>query len=236
MSTAPVVPHAQDGTTVADMLGRWYWFQSLAATHQKRLLSDCYHRDFATDGYVCQAGEPVRHWLGVIRGLVKLSVMTENGRSAGLAGVTSGGWFGEGSLLKDEPRRYDAICLRESRVIFMPAETFHWLRGTSFEFGDFLLNQLNERLSQMIAAIEHQRLLTPEGRLARCLAWMYHPLLYPNLGDTLGLSQTELGDLTGLSRQRVNQALRALEAAELVKVEYGSVRINSLDGLRTFNG
>lgn len=236
MSMTPDASPAPGQRSVQDMLARWPWFQNLAAPHQERLTRACFHRDIAADGFACRANEPVEHWIGVIEGLARISVMKEDGRSAGLAGVPSGGWFGEGSLLKDEPRRYDVICLRDSRIIYMPAETFHWLRNTSFVFADFLMNQLNERLGQMIATIEHQRLLDPEGRLAGCLASMYHPQLYPDADHNLGLSQTELGLLTGLSRQRVNQALRKLEDAGLVTVAYGSVRVESLEGLRAFSG
>ena len=48
------------------------------------------------------------------------------------------------------------------------------------------------------------------------------------------LSQEEIGYLSGVSRQRVNQALQVLEAAGLLKVEYGGLRILDLDGLRRF--
>lgn len=226
----------QERHSVRGMLARWPWFQQLDAQHQDRLLQCCYYQDLPVDGFACRAGEPVEHWIGVIHGLARMSVVSEEGRATSLAGVPGGGWFGEGSLLKDERRRYDVICLRDSRIIYMPAETFHWLRNTSHAFTSFLMHQLNERLGQMIATIEHQRLRDPEGRLAGCLASMYHPQLYPDAEHQLDLSQAELGLLTGLSRQRVNLALRKLEDAGLVTVAYGSVRIESLDGLRAFSG
>jgi DNA-binding GntR family transcriptional regulator len=39
--------------------------------------------------------------------------------------------------------------------------------------------------------------------------------------------------LVGLSRQRVNEALKVLEAQHLIRVEYGGLRILDLAGLRT---
>ncbi|MEB2350107.1 MAG: helix-turn-helix domain-containing protein, partial [Burkholderiaceae bacterium] len=50
----------------------------------------------------------------------------------------------------------------------------------------------------------------------------------------LEISQGEIGYLTGLSRQRVNQALRRLEGIGLLKVDYGGVTVLSVDGLREF--
>ena len=74
------------------------------------------------------------------------------------------------------------------------------------------MNQLNERLGQFIAAREIDRLTDPDARVARSLAALFHPVLYPGVGELLRITQQELGYLVGLSRQRVNEALRALQA------------------------
>ena len=62
-------------------------------------------RDLPVGVPVCRKGEPVEHWLGLVDGLVKMSSLTSDGRTTTFTGVTSGGWFGEGSLLKDEVRK-----------------------------------------------------------------------------------------------------------------------------------
>jgi CRP-like cAMP-binding protein len=95
---------------------------------------------------------------------------------------------------------------------------------------------LNERLGQFIGMVEHDRLLGPDARLARSLAGMFNPHLYPGIGPTLPISQEELAQLAGLSRQRVNQALKRLERAGLLRVDYGSVTVLSVEGLRAFDG
>jgi CRP-like cAMP-binding protein len=58
------------------------------------------------------------------------------------------------------------------------------------------------------------------------------PFLYPGVGQKLQVSQEEIGNLSGISRQRVNQALQALEREGLLRVEYGGVTILNLEGLR----
>ena len=50
-------------------------------------------------------GELAQVWIGVIAGLVKISVGNAEGKLASLTGVPAGGWIGEGSLLKRERRR-----------------------------------------------------------------------------------------------------------------------------------
>jgi|GEM_PF-4714312 len=47
----------------------------------------------------------------------------------------------KGSLLKDEPPRYDAIALRDSEVAYVPQSTFMWLLGHNTRFARFRLVQ-----------------------------------------------------------------------------------------------
>ena len=74
----------------------------------------------------------------------------------------------------------------------------------------------------------------PDIRVARSLASLFNPVLYPGVGEVLRITQQELAYLVGLSRQRVNEALNALQAAGVIRVEYGGVRVLDLERLRGF--
>ena len=179
-------------------------------------------------------GELAQAWIGVLAGLVKVSVGNAEGKVASLTGVPAGGWIGEGSLLKREVRKYDIVALRDSVVARLPAPTFDWLLDTSIPFNRYLLHQLNERVAQFIGKAEYDRLLDPDARVARCLAELFNPLLYPGMGMRLTITQEEVGYLARVSRQRANQALRKLEEAGLLNVEYGAVRVLDLEGLKLY--
>ena len=216
------------------MLRASLWTRSLAPQQIARVEAETQVRTLPVGVPVCRKGEAVEHWIGLIDGLVKMSSVNSEGKTTTFLGVTSGGWFGEGSLLKDRIRKYDVVTLRESIVAYMPRATFEWLLDTSIDFNRFLLMQLNERLGQFIAMVEYERLLETDARVARALAGLFNPVLYPDQATEIQLSQEELGYLTGISRQRANQALQVLEKAGLLKVEYGRIRILDLDGLRSF--
>jgi CRP-like cAMP-binding protein len=220
--------------TLTEMLVASMWSRSLTAAQMQRVESEMIERCVPAGGFACRKGEEVEHWIGVIDGLVKMASLSAEGKPMSFTGVPSGGWFGEGSLLKDEPRRYDIIALRDSQIAYMPRATFMWLLDSSIEFNRFLLVQLNERLGQFIAMVEHDRLLGPDARVARCLATMFNPYLYPGNGPLLQISQEELGYLAGLSRQRVNQSLKLLENARLLRIEYGGITVLDLEGLKQF--
>ena len=183
--------------------------------------------------FICRIGRPATYWFGVVEGLLKMSNDAAQGPLITFTGVPPGAWFGEGTLLKREPYRYNIEALRQSAVAGLPVEAFHALLNQSIPFNRFVLNQLNERLGQFIAARETDRLNHPDARVARNLAALFHPVLYPGVGQLLRVTQQELAYLVGLSRQRVNEALKALQAVGLIRIEYGGLRVLDLQGLRS---
>jgi CRP-like cAMP-binding protein len=210
------------------------WTTALTPGQRDRVLADLAVQQVAAGQEICHKGEAVDAWLGILGGLAKLSSSAPDGRTLSFTGVPPGGWFGEGSLLKQEPRRYDAFALRDCVVARLPRSTFEWLLDSSIPFNRFLLVQLNERLAQFIARIEYEYLLEPEAKLARCIADLFNPILYPGIGPRLDISQGEIALLVGTSRQRVNQSLHTLEKAGLLTIEYGAIRVLDLEGLRVY--
>ena len=183
---------------------------------------------------ICRTGAPSNFWFGVIDGLLKMSNVSRDGHQITYTGLPPGAWFGEGTLLKREVYRYNIEALRSSTAAGLPIEVFWRLLERSIPFTRFVMMQLNERLGQFIAAREIDRNNQPDARVARSLAALFHPVLYPGVGQLLRITQQELAWLVGLSRQRVNQALVALQAAGLIRIEYGGVRVIDLAALRGY--
>jgi CRP/FNR family transcriptional regulator, cyclic AMP receptor protein len=217
-----------------ELLRQTIWAEGLTAEQMARVEADTYEQCVPKGGYVCRKGEVCDSWIGVIDGLVKMNNLSPEGKSVTFTGVPRGGWFGEGTLLKQEPRKYDVVALRDSRIARMPAKTFMWLLDNSLPFTRFLLMQLNERLGQFIGMVEFDRLLDVDTRVARCLAALFNTHLYPGTDTLLQISQEEIGFLCGASRQRANQALQVLEKEGLLKADYGGIQILDLAGLRRF--
>jgi CRP/FNR family cyclic AMP-dependent transcriptional regulator len=220
--------------TLKEHLHATIWARALSAGQMARAEADCFEQFIPKGGFVCKRGEAPEHWTGIIDGLVKINNSSPEGKSVTFAGVPTGGWFGEGSLLKDQSRKYDVMALRDTRVARMPRATFEWLLDVSLPFNRFLLLQLNERLGQFIGLVESDRTLDIETRVARCLAAMFNSHLYPGLEKVVQISQEEIGYLSGASRQRVNQALQLLEREGLLRLDYGGIRVLDLEGLRHF--
>lgn len=208
------------------------WLRQLLPAEYERAASHITVGDALPGDFVCRVGRPATYWFGVVEGLLKMSSDTALGQTVTFTGVPPGGWFGEGTVLKREPYRYNIQPLRKSVVAGLPVDTFHWLLDHSIGFNRFIMNQLNERLGQFIAAREIDRLNDPDMRVARSLAALFNPVLYPGVGEVLRITQQELAYLVGLSRQRVNEALAVLESQGAIRVEYGGLRILDLAALR----
>lgn len=220
-------------TPTTDELQSIPWLHLLLPDERARAVAELQVGDAALGDYVCRVGKPVTYWFGVVEGLLKMSSDNAQGTTMTFTGVPPGGWFGEGTALKREPYRYNIQALRKSVVAGLPVDTFHWMLDHSIGFNRFVMNQLNERLGQFVAAREIDRLNNPDVRVARSLAALFNPVLYPAVGEILRITQQELAYLVGLSRQRVNEALTALETQGTIRVEYGGLRVLDLGGLRS---
>jgi CRP/FNR family transcriptional regulator, cyclic AMP receptor protein len=219
------------------MLRESTWARTLTDAELDEVVRESHERRVPLGGYAIRRGEPADHWIGVIEGLVKMSVSQPDGRQSTFTGVTTGGWAGEGSLLKPQAHwRYDGVAVRDTRIACVPRATFERLVSTSLPFNRYLLSHLNARLSLFIGLVEYDRLLGPDARVARCLGSLFDPDLYPRTGNFVQLSQEEIGLLSAVSRQRTNESLHELERAGLLRVEFGGVTVLDVAGLRGYEG
>jgi CRP-like cAMP-binding protein len=225
--------HQRRRAPTPDELAGIPWLPALQPAERARAVEAIKVGDALPGDYVCRVGRPVTYWFGVVEGLLKMSSDNAQGQTITFTGLPPGGWFGEGTVLKGEAYKYNVQALRRSIVAGLPADSFLWLLDHSIGFNRFVMNQFNERLSQFIAAREIDRMNNPDVRVARSLAALFNPVLFPGVGEMLRITQQELAYLVGLSRQRVNEALASLQEQGIIRVEYGGVRIFDLQALRT---
>jgi CRP/FNR family transcriptional regulator, cyclic AMP receptor protein len=214
----------------ADELASIDWLHVLAPAERDRVGRALRVLDVEPGERICRHGRSPTWWFGVLDGLLKMNNDRESGHSITHMGVAPGAWFGEGTLLKREPYRYNIDALRRSRVAGLPIDEFHALLDVSLPFTRLIMNQLNERLGVFIALREIDR-SDPDQRVAATLAQLVHPVVRSARGGLVKITQQELGDLAGLSRQRVNLALQNLQDKGCLRIEYGGVRVLDMAGL-----
>ncbi|MBR8458796.1 Crp/Fnr family transcriptional regulator [Burkholderia dolosa] len=210
------------------------WFRALAPEHRTLVIAQSRAEQCEAGDVIARRLAPSGYWIGVHRGLLKLAIFNASGRGCTFSGVPSGGWFGEGSVIKREPRKYEVVAIQRSTVLFVPADTFHALLDSSLPFTRFVIHQLNNRMGEFIASIQNSRLLDVDARVAQSLAQLFNPDLYPDTGPSLAISQEELGMLVGVSRQRINQALQQLERRGVLRLAYNQIDVVDLAALARF--
>lgn len=218
-----------DRFQVARFLRMQPWFAQLAPALQDSVLRSAFTLRARKGDVVLAAGEPAQGWYAVLWGFVKLQSPVEDDHASAFLALTGGEWFGEGSAMKDEPRRYEVVALRDCELLCLPRRQFQELLDCSLPFNHAVLQHMNLRLGQAMAIIEANRTGSLEQRLALYLSRLFwHGL------RTLNLSQEELGCLAGMSRQAVNRALGALQRRGLISLQSGRVAGVDQPGLERF--
>jgi CRP-like cAMP-binding protein len=225
-------PSAAGFASLEELLALSPWYPQLDTAVQARVRAEMSEVRVEAGAMQSKRGEYPNHWFAVISGLLKWSMTTLEGQSITFGGLSPGSWFGEGTLLRGAPRAADAVALQPGRVALMPRDTFEWLYATNLHFNHFLLQQLNERMHWFMESWAADRVLDADGQVLRALAGMFHPWLYPHGHPHVQISQEEVAALAGVSRPRCNRALRQLEDAGLLKLEYGGLTVLDLDKLR----
>lgn len=211
-----------------------FWSHDLNEREVEQARRGVVEKAYARGAFICHRGDSFESWTGIISGLVRFCMTSASGKTATLAGLRTGSWFGEGTVLKNEPRQYDLVAVRETQLALMNRATFMWLFENSVGFNRYLVRQLNERLGQFIALLEYDRTLDATTRVARSIAWLFNPVLYPVPETEIEISQEEIGLLSGVSRQVTNSSLKALEGKGLVRVEHNALTVLDLPRLRDF--
>jgi CRP/FNR family transcriptional regulator, cyclic AMP receptor protein len=211
------------------------WSRELTEPELEIARAGIVEKSYRADEFIFMRGDHFDYWTGIVSGLARMGIVSRGGKATSFTGLTAGSWFGEGTVLKNEARRYDVVALRDTRLALMDRGTFFWLFENSVGFNRFLVRQLNERVGQFIAMVEYGRTLDATARLARCIATLFNPILYPDLTRHLEITQEEIGAMSGISRQKANQCLKTLESQGLLRLEYGGVTIINLERLRSYD-
>ena len=205
------------------------WFTQLPAAKQTHVTNSILNLAGGKGEVLLHAGDEVEGWYAVLSGLIKLQSTSGHGRVSAFLGVPDGEWFGEGSTLKTERRRYEVIALRDTVLMCLPRAQFDDLLMHSLPFNHFLIRHMNRRLGQAMAIVEAGRLRAPGQRVA-----LYLSQVFWHGRRRVVLSQEELGHLAGLSRQTVNRALKSMEEHGLVSLDFGRVTILDAQALAAY--
>lgn len=167
-------------------------------------------------------------------GAIQLSATSLNGREAVLNVVEPGRWFGELTVLIEEPRAHDAKALLSTDLLVVPAARLHEIVDNKPAYLLEFLRLVCHRYKWAMERIDAAILQPLSVRLAhRLLAAQATSSVEKATGHPeLRLSQEGLGQMLGASRQSVNKQLKEWESEGVLRVAYGRIILLDLDALR----
>jgi CRP-like cAMP-binding protein len=159
-----------------------------------------------------------------------------DGRAIALATLGPGDIFGELAMLDGEARSASVETLSECELLALPAGDVRRMLQSSSEITVKLVVALTRRLREANERIARQSVQTVPSRVAGVLSQLIAeetPLEGRN-GITIRMTQADLAQLAGTSRESVSRFLAVLERAGVVHVGRGRVTVLEPRRLRAY--
>ena len=215
-------------TTLAGkiMLQRSPLFRGLSPPALKRIAELAVRRGYQSGEVVFSQGDPGDALYGVVTGKIRISAGAADGREIFLNIMEPGDTFGEIALLDGGTRTASAVATIASELVSIRREHFLGVLEREPRVALELLRLCGERLRWTSGQVEDAALLDAPARLAKRLLSLgeLHGQKAGN-GVTLRISQEELANFLGISRQVVNQYLQGWKGQGWVDLGRGSVTV-----------
>jgi len=169
------------------------------------------------------------------RGKIKIVLPSKVGEEVILTIFSEGDFLGEMSLLDQKPRSADGIAMEESEVYVLNRSDFLLFLQKNEDAIKCILSSLSERLRKTDDLLEDTSFLSVSARLAKKLLELGREFGTTEEDITrigLRLTQQDLADLVGTTRESINKELKVLRDKGLVVTEGGYIQLLDLARLR----
>jgi CRP/FNR family transcriptional regulator, cyclic AMP receptor protein len=168
-------------------------------------------------------GDPGNSLIAVISGTVKISISSADGRSAILDMIGAGEIVGEIAMLDGKERTADVTANTNCEIFIIDRREFlPFVRSQpalAMKFIELLCTRLR-RTSDQVEQIILQNL---PGRLASALLRLTEKHKLAPGGRTIAVTQQEISEMVGVTRESINKQLRVWAARNWVRLEHGAI-------------
>ncbi len=213
------------------------WFASLEKEVRERMVAQAEPVRLRRGEMLFRQGDSPTGFYGLVRGTLKMSTLREDGKEAILAVIEAGIWFGEISLIDDQPRTHDATAVGDVEVLLLPRPAFDKLMERA-DFARAIATLLAGRIRLLYGIVEDATLRSTRARVARRLLLLAHgdATMSPQMRARVPVSQEGLAMMLGITRQTLSKELRMLADRGIVELGYGYIEVVSTEGLRKLTG
>ena len=197
-------------------------FRGLPTERLKRLAEILRQKVVPSGTNMITAEQPGEVVYVVLEGTVKILIEQVDGREVILAFLGAGDTVGEMSLVDSAGRSANVMTMERCTLLWMDRATFQDLLRNVPEFAQNLVKLLAGRLRMANEQIQSLSSLDVAGRLARqilAFAERYGRPVDGGMQIPLRLTQSDLAELVGASRERVNQVMVEFRSKNLLSVD-----------------
>src|SRR6266700_5493766 len=177
-------------------------------------------------------GDPGYSLYAVISGSVKMSISSADGRNAILNIVGPGETFGEMALLDGGTRSADAIANTNCELFVIDRREFIPFVRSQPALAMRFIELLCARLRRTSEQVEQIILQNLPGRLASALIGLTEKRKLEPANHTIAITQQEISEMVGMTRESINKQLRAWAARSWVRLEHGAIVVLDIGSLR----
>jgi CRP-like cAMP-binding protein len=177
-------------------------------------------------------GDPGNSLYAVISGTVKISISSPDGRNAILNLVGPGETFGEMAVLDGQDRSADATANTNCEIYVIDRRDFLPFMRNQPALSMKFIELLCARLRWTSDQVEQVILQDLPGRLASALLGLTEKRKLEPAGQTIAITQQEISEMVGMTRESVNKQLRAWAARSWVRLEHGAIVVLDPGSLR----
>jgi CRP/FNR family transcriptional regulator len=172
---------------------------------------------------VYRQGDRATHLYRILSGEVRLTNVQRDGSECLYALLVAGDCFGEGSLIDDTPRLHTAQARGAVRLEVLSHADLARLRRCHPAMEEALMRLLARHMRMANRFLSESRMTDLKVRVAHRLHAIAGRLATD--GGYIGVSQSELAMMLGISRQSINQALSRLRTDGLISTSYSRIRL-----------
>ena len=194
-----------------------------------------HHRPNAT---IFQKGDPGAGMMAVVSGRVKICTYSPDGKELMLNIIDRGGLFGEIALLDGQPRSADAVALEATELLVLDRARLTPFLTANPEIATRLIAVLCQRLRQTSEALEDALLRDAPSRVARELLRLAKAFGKQDQGGLrldIKLSQQQIGNLIGISRESINKSIVDWSRAGYLTVSNGFITVTDMGALESLS-
>jgi CRP/FNR family cyclic AMP-dependent transcriptional regulator len=211
-------------------------FCDLDAEAFEQLCRYAKHATLKRGATIYSKGDPGNSLYVVISGTAKMSISSPDGRSAILNLIGPGEIFGEIALLDGRERTADATANTNCEVFIIDRREFLPFVRSQPALAMKFIELLCARLRWTSDQVEQIILQDLPGRLASALIRLTERHKATQGGRAIAITQQEISEMVGMSRESINKQLRAWASRNWVRLEHGAIIVLEVGPLQEIAG